>query len=219
MSNKRVKRVHISGWLEVFLADTIMARIAHYLSTPTLFQLLLGVNKELRKKATTSKRWNQIMEYRRRMVEDLIIFYEYKDNQNLLAKFIKRLYAKSTCSFCLEMTGARDFLKVRPGSNCRLRSCWECGERRKMFVDTKDFAAKFVLHPDLYAEIPWMGIWKEELDGYCPTVYTRHELVMDHRLWDRRYKKGRKVIRVVDFNGQLRSARTRKDFEQMYPGL
>ena len=43
------------NWLVVFLTDTIMGRIAHYLETPVLFQFLLGVCKELRNKATPGR--------------------------------------------------------------------------------------------------------------------------------------------------------------------
>jgi hypothetical protein len=214
MSNKRVKRVHISGWLEVFLTDTIMARVAHYLDTPTLFRLLLGVNKELRNKATRSKRWNLIMDYQTRMITDLRVIYPYKDNQNLLAKFVKRLYAKTACSFCFQMIANKKQLKTRPDSEC-LKSCRNCGHARNVFVDKKDLAVKFVPHPDMYAEIPSEGLWKQELDSFRPTLYTRNELWTDYTIFDRRYNNGRRFIDVIDFDGKLHIARVRKDVKNI----
>lgn len=210
MSNKRVKRVHISGWLDVFLADTIMARIAHYLSTPTLFQLLLGVNKELRKKATTSKRWNQIMEYGRRMVEDLRIIYPYMDNQNLLAKFVKRLYAKTACSFCFQMIGGREMLKTRPNS-VNLRICWRCGKERDMIMTDDDFARVFS-RPDAYLELPRIRMWKHELGDFVPIFYKRCEL-KDVLPWARRKKDSPRTFHVVGANGKTHLVRLRKEHE------
>jgi hypothetical protein len=213
MSNKRVKRVHISGWLDVFLTDTIMARIAHYLSTPTLFQLLLGVNKELRKKATTSKRWNQIMEYGKRMVKDLRIIYPYLDNQNLLAKFLKRLYAKSACSFCFQMIGGWNALKNRPDSE-HLRICASCGRRRGFVLTPGEFATMIALSYGMYAKIPPTILWKHELDYFCPTLYTREELV-DVIPWRRRDKSTPTPFNVVDFNGDIHLVRLRQEHEMM----
>ncbi len=177
MSNKRVKRVHISGWLDVFLADTIMARIAHYLSTPTLFQLLLGVNKELRKKATTSKRWNQIMEYGTRLKRDLKIPWLYKDNQNVLVKFIKRLYGKTICSTCFQMGRVRQ----RPGYN-GLNMCWTCGIRRKYVVSSAELVKMFLTDADTFLELPQRRLWRDELPIFVPKIYRSDDHCFDHEL-------------------------------------
>jgi hypothetical protein len=180
MSNKRVKRVHISGWLDVFLTDTIMARIAHHLSTPALFQLLLGVNKELRKKATTSKRWNQIMDYQDRVVGICRRATRFSDKQNILQKFVTyRLYSPSVCSFCFAFVHASHCLYERPRSY-GMKMCGHCGASRGLLVRWDKFHEHFARSPSLCVSCPDKMLYRHELDTYEPKYYQEREL---HEVW------------------------------------
>lgn len=200
MSNKRVKRVHISGWLEVFLTDTIMARIAHYLTTPTLFQLLLGVNKELRKRATRSKRWNDSMEYAKRIEERFGLVFG-KNADNLLAHLMKRLRSKTCCSFCFLASGVPHAVRTRIDSSC-LKCCYDCGLKRNLIVSWEDIAEVYVREPWMYAELPNALVWKNELPTLRLRIYTLNEL---HFLPVISAAKG--SIFVIDWNGIARCAK------------
>lgn len=173
MSNKRVKRVHISGWLEVFLADTIMARIAHYLTTPTLFQLLLGVNKELRNRATQTKRWNRIMNYQERVANLGQRGTRYSESQNILQKFIKHLlYSPRVCSFCFACCG---WQYDRPQAY-GLKMCGACGIARGMLVRWDEFRQMFARPLGVYMRCPNHMLYRHELDTYEPKFYKEEEL-------------------------------------------
>jgi hypothetical protein len=84
----------------VFLADPIMARVAHYLDTPALFQFLLGVSKTLRDKATKTDRWNAIMQFQERLCRDLNVVFEPAESQSVLWMFVNRMYMRCICSLC-----------------------------------------------------------------------------------------------------------------------
>lgn len=171
MSNKRVKRVHISGWLEVFLTDTIVGRIAHYLETPTLFRFLLGVNKELRKKATKSKRWNRIMNYQERVAVLGRIGTRYSEKQNILQKFIRhRLYSSHVCSLCFSY-GAY----IRPQSY-GMKMCGTCGIARGMLVHWDEFRRKHSPPPGVCVSCPVKLLFRHEFDAYEPKYYQEEEL-------------------------------------------
>jgi hypothetical protein len=182
--SKRVKRVHISGWLDLFMTEPIAEAIARHLDTRNLFRFLLGVSKALRERATRSPRWNRIMEYKTRLKRDLGIPHPYTENQNILEKFLKRLYGKTICSFCFKMV---DGIRKRPGCP-GLRVCYTCGVKRKLVMSDEELAVMFIHHPDVYLVL-FLNPWRDEMDSFLPCLGKYDEL------------RGRNNC-VVDYNGR-----------------
>ena len=183
------------NWLVVFLTDTIMGRIAHYLETPVLFQFLLGVCKELRNKATKTTRWNWVMRYQERLENDLNVVFKHDDSQNVLDTFLSRMYTKYICSFCFQLR-TEDVLLFRPFSD-KLQCCNVCRVNRKLVVTDDDFAGRFVLHPDLLVQVPVRQPWTHEYVGIVPRVHARDDLVL---IPYANGKQGSGWFPVVDFD-------------------
>jgi len=198
---KRVKRVHISGWLEIFLSDPIMGRIAHYLETPALFRFLLGVSKELRNKALKTTRWNQVMEYVTRLKRDLRIPWTYTEKQNVLTKFLKRLYRKNICSICFQYKNIR----ARPGYG-GLNMCWDCAGRKNLIITEIDLVHMFLTDQHTFLEVPWGHIWQCDLPSFVVKTHEPTDTCFDNTTtladWD--------LVRCRDFSGNVRFARIAK---------
>lgn len=203
---KRIKSDdNTTNWLAaVFLADPIMARVAHYLDTPALFQFLLGVSKALRDKATKTDRWNTIMQFQERLLRDLKVVFEPAESQSILWMFVNRMYMRCICSLCHQLY-IRDVLLFRPF--CKdLRCCDVCRVTRKLIVTDADFAERFVLHPDLLVQVPIRRPWTHEYVGVVPQVYSRKQL----ELRSCREKPGDGWFPVVDHDQKRHWACLRK---------
>ncbi len=163
------------NWLTaVFLADPIMARVAHYLDTPALFQFLLGVSKVLRDKATKTDRWNAIMQFRERLQMYLNAPVKSSKTESILKIFVDRMYMRRMCSFCHHIHPEEE-LALRPF--CKdLRCCEECRVARKLVMTDAVFAERFVRHPDLLVQVPVRRPWTHEYVGIVPQVYSRKQL-------------------------------------------
>lgn len=196
-SSKRVKRVHITGWIDVFLCEPIAEAIARHLDTRNLFRFLLGVSKALRERATRSPRWNRIMEYKTRLKKDLGIPHPYTENQNILEKFLKRLYGKTICSFCFKMV---DGIRERPGCP-GLHVCYTCGVKRKFVMSDEELAVMFINRPNMFLVVPREGRpWRHEIASFQPIVRERNEIASLSR------KDKDRFPYVIDSVGNLRWA-------------
>lgn len=164
------------NWLTaVFLADPIMARVAHYLDTPALFQFLLGVSKVLRDKATKTDRWNAIMQVRERLCRDVNVVFAPVKGESILWTFVKRMYMPWMCSLCHRIICGKDVLLLRPFCD-KLRCCEECRVARKLVMTDAVFAERFVRHPDLLVQVPVRRPWTHEYVGVVPQVYSIKQL-------------------------------------------
>jgi hypothetical protein len=194
------------NWLTaVFLADPIMARVAHYLDTPALFQFLLGVSKALRDKATKTDRWNAIMQFQKRLLRDLNVVFEPAESQSVLWMFVNRMYTRCICSLCHQLY-TRDVLLFRPF--CKdLRCCDVCRVSRKLIVTDADFAERFVRHPDLLVQVPVRRPWTHEYVGVVLQVYSRKQLELQSYHYG---KPGDDWFPVVDYDQKRHWAYLRK---------
>lgn len=176
-----------------------MARIAHYLTTPTLFRLLLGVSKELRTRATTSARWNRIMNYQTRVAGLCRRATRFSEKQNILQKFVThRLYSPSVCSFCFGFVHSSHCLYERPQSY-GMKMCGHCGIVRGLLVRWGDFHEKFATSPGICVSCPNKMLYRHELDTYEPKFYQERDL---HEVWGW-YNHPKEAFCVMDHHGTM----------------
>jgi hypothetical protein len=172
---KRTKRVHVEGWVIAFTTEPIMERVARYLDTRELFPFLLAVSKVLRDKATKTPRWNQIMEYERRLVA---LFGKrkrrYKKNQNVLNVFVKSLYSFRCCSLCLTSSV---LIYVRPFAH-KMGICMKCGKARGYVISNEALVAMYCKDDDddVWMRLPLHPVWLP-LDHFKPDLYHSSQLV------------------------------------------
>jgi len=194
--SKRVKREHVSGWLMLFCTSTILECIARFLSTPALFQLLLGVSPVLRKKALHhASNWNKTLDYRQRVFD--LCGMVYADMRvNVLRKFISRLYRKRVCSLCFRQQYAKGDV-LYPRFRARgLKVCLYCSERRKTSVASPmQLAYLYLWEPEQYLFLSEGTPRLDELDYFRPQIYHESQLCFyeKHAIY---------TVPVVGFDGE-----------------
>ena len=189
------------SWLVVFCTETIIQHIAKYLTSRELFPFLLGVAWPLRHRALPSERggWNKILHYQARVFSLCGISYAETKEENILKKFIRRLYRRRVCSLCLRQAFRPSF-PLYPRFNAKgLKVCPTCMPRRLLTPTARELAIRYLWEDGQFLFLPEGIPLRRELHLFKPQIYLESQLC----LYD---KHAIFTVPVVDFYGNERLA-------------